>query len=161
MKRKIIIEPYEEEFATVNYYVVRFKGEEVLDFFQCFEKLSVDESIAGRFYIISEWLRTIGDEGGLNDHLINEGGSLKAIPIVTSTLRLYCFKVNECIIILGNGGHKPKNVRAYQDDPELNKYVSDLRETGRNLINRIRNSSKASIYQCKLYGNLEFEIETT
>lgn len=161
MKRKILIEPYEEEFATVNYYVIRFKDEEDSEFDKFFEKFDGDESFAESFNIIIEWLNTIGDEGGLNDHLRNEGGSLKAIPIVTSKLRLYCFRVNECIIILGNGGHKPKHIKAYQDDPELNKYVSDLRETGRNLINRIRNSSKASIYQCKLYGNLEFEIETT
>ena len=161
MKRKILIEPYEEEFATVNYYVIRFKDEEDSEFDKFFEKFDGDESFAESFNIIIEWLNTIGDEGGLNDHLRNEGGSLKAIPIVTSKLRLYCFKVNECIIILGNGGHKPKHVKAYQDDPELNKYVSDLREAGRNLKNRIRNSSMASIYQCKLYGNLEFEIETT
>jgi hypothetical protein len=161
VKRKILIEPYEEEFATVNYYVIRFKDEEDSEFDKFFEKFDGDESFAESFNIIIEWLNTIGDEGGLNDHLRNEGGSLKAIPIVTSKLRLYCFKVNECIIILGNGGHKPKHVKAYQDDPELNQYVSDLRETGRKLINRIRNSSEASIYQCKLYGNLEFEIETT
>lgn len=161
MKRKIIIEPYEEEFAAVNYYVIRFKDEEDSEFDKFFKKFDGDESFAESFNIIIEWLNTIGDEGGLNDHLRNEGGSLKAIPIVTCKLRLYCFKVNECIIILGNGGNKPKHIKAYQDDPELNKYVSDLRETGRNLINRIRNSSKANIYQCKLYGNLEFEIETT
>ena len=161
MKRKILIVPYEEKFAAVNYYVIRFKDEEDSEFDKFFEKFDGDESFTESFNIIIEWLNTIGDEGGLNDHLRNEGGSLKAIPIVTSKLRLYCFKLNECIIILGNGGHKPKHVKAYQDDPELNKYVSDLREAGRNLINRIRNSSKASIYQCKLYGNLEFEIETT
>lgn len=161
MKRKILIEPYEEEFAAVNYYVIRFKDEEDSEFDKFFEKFDGDESFAESFNIIIEWLNTIGDEGGLNDHLRNEGGSLKAIPIVTSKLRLYCFRVNECILILGNGGHKPKHVKAYQDDPELNKYVSDLRETGRNLMNRIRNSSKASIYHCKLFGNLEFEIETT
>ena len=126
MKRKILIEPYEEEFAAVNYYVIRFKDEEDSEFDKFFEKFDGDESFAESFNIIIEWLNTIGDEGGLNDHLRNEGGSLKAIPIVTSKLRLYCFKVNECIIILGNGGHKPKHVKAYQDDPELNKYVSEL-----------------------------------
>lgn len=161
MKRKVLIEPYGEEFAAVNYYVIRFKDEEDSEFDKFFDKFDGNESFEESFNIIIEWLNKIGDEGGLNDHLRSEGGSLKAIPIETSKLRLYCFRVNECIIILGNGAHKRKNIKAYQDDPELNEYVSDLREVGKNLLNRVRNSDKASIYQCKLYGNLEFEIETT
>jgi hypothetical protein len=161
VKRKVLIEPSGEEFAAVNYYVIRFKDEEDSEFDKFFEKFDGDESFEESFNIIIEWLDKIGDEGGLDVHLKHEGGSLKAIPIVASKLRLYCFKVNDCIIILGNGGHKPKHIKAYQDDPELNKYVSDLREVGKNLLNRIRKSTKASMYQCKLYGNLEFEIEST
>lgn len=161
MKRKIIIEPYGEEYLAVTYYLIRFKGEEESEFDKFFNKFDGDEYFEESFNIIIEWLDRIGNEGALDVHLKQEGGSLKAIPICTSKLRLYCFRVNECIVILGNGGHKPKHIKAYQDDPELNKYVSDLRETGRNLINRTRNSTKASIYNCTLYGNLEFEIEST
>jgi hypothetical protein len=160
VKRTIVIEPF-EEFAVVNYYVIRFKDEEDSEFDKFFDKFDGDESFEESFNITIEWLEKIGEEGGFDDHMRNEGGSLKAIPIVTSKLRLYCFRINECIIILGNGGHKPKHIKAYQDDPKLNKYVSDLRESGRHLSNRIKNSTKASKYQCKLYGDLEFEIETT
>ncbi|HEX2968172.1 MAG TPA: hypothetical protein VHO46_03635 [Bacteroidales bacterium] len=160
MKREIVIEPF-EEFGAVNYYVIRFKDEEDSEFDKFFSKFDGDETFGESFNVIIEWLNKIGEEGGVDEHLRREGGNLKAIPIVASKLRLYCFRINECIIILGNGGHKPKHIRAYQDDPELNKYVSDLREAGRHLINRINNSERASIYQCKLYGDLEFNIETT
>ena len=63
-------------------------------------------------------------------------------------------------MILGNGGRKPKEIRAYQQCPTLNKYVSDLREAGRKLITRTNTSTKASILNGKLFGDLEFEIET-
>jgi hypothetical protein len=161
VKRKILIEPYGEEFSAVTFYVIRFKDEKESEFDKFFNKFDGDEFFEESFNIIIEWLNRIGEDGALNDHMKEEGGSLRAVPIGTSKLRLYCFRVNECILILGNGGHKPKYIKAYQDDPELNKYVSDLREVGRNLINRCKNSTRASIYQCQLMGNLEFEIEST
>jgi len=39
-------------------------------------------------------------------------------------LRLYCIRLNDNIIILGNGG--PKNVRAWQDDPKLTRAVTEM-----------------------------------
>lgn len=161
MKRKIVIEPYGEDYPAVTYYLIRFKDEKESEFDKFFNKFDGVEKFEESFNIIIEWLDRVGNEGALNVHLRPEGGSLKAIPIDTSKLRLYCFRVNECIVILGNGDHKQKHIKAYQEDSKLNKYVSDLREAGRNLINRSKNSTKASIYNCTLYGNLEFEIEST
>ena len=39
-------------------------------------------------------------------------------------LRLYCIRLDDHIIILGNGG--PKNVRAWQDDPKLTREVTEM-----------------------------------
>jgi hypothetical protein len=160
VKRKIVIEPY-EEYPTVNYYVIRFKDEEESEFDKFLDKFDGDEYFEDSFNIIIEYLDRIGNEGALDVHLRREGGSLKAMPIGSSKLRLYCFRVGENIVVLGNGGHKPKEIRAYQQSPELSKYVSDLREAGRKLLNRTNHTTNASIHNGKLYGNLEFEIETT
>ena len=35
-----------------------------------------------------------------------------------SNLRLYCIRFGSSLIILGGGGHKPKTIRALQDDPK-------------------------------------------
>jgi hypothetical protein len=39
-------------------------------------------------------------------------------------LRLYCIRLNESIVIVGNGG--PKDVRAWQDDPKLEREVNEM-----------------------------------
>ena len=42
----------------------------------------------------------------------------------SGTLRLYCLRISDEVLILGNGGIKYGN--AYNDNEELNTYVSDL-----------------------------------
>lgn len=56
-------------------------------------------------------------EGKMND-------SVAAIPIEGGKLRLYCLRISEQIVILGNGGIK--SVGNYEDDPTLYGYVMDL-----------------------------------
>ena len=36
-----------------------------------------------------------------------------------SNLRLYCVRLGSTIVILGGGGHKPKTIRALQEDTKL------------------------------------------
>ena len=56
-------------------------------------------------------------EGKMND-------SVAAIPIEGGKLRLYCLRISEQIVILGNGG--VKTTRTYEEDPRLYGYVMDL-----------------------------------
>lgn len=49
-----------------------------------------------------------------------------ALPIQSGKLRLYCLRLNDSILIVGNGG--VKNAKRYQDCPELNGYVVDLQQ---------------------------------
>lgn len=157
MKRIIVIEPY-ENLSSVNYYVIRFKDEQENEFDKFFNKFDGDQDFEKDFDIIIEWLEKIGEEGADIQFFRPEGLSLKALPIQGGKLRLYCFRVSECIILLGNGGNK--KTRTYQEDPMLNKYVSDLREVGRHLMNRHKNGTKTNIHNCEIKGSLEFEIET-
>jgi len=39
-------------------------------------------------------------------------------------LRLYCIRISENIVIVGNGG--PKNVRTWQEDPKLSREVNEI-----------------------------------
>lgn len=57
-------------------------------------------------------------EGNMND-------SITAIPIDGGKLRLYCLRISEQIVILGNGG--VKKTRTYEEDPKMYGYVIDLR----------------------------------
>ena len=56
-------------------------------------------------------------EGKMSDHVV-------ALPVVTSKLRLYCLRLSDKILILGNGGLK--NTRTYNKDDTLRGYVITL-----------------------------------
>ena len=58
-------------------------------------------------------------EGRLNDRVC-------ALPIDSGKLRLYCLRLSDKILILGNGGIKA--TRTYNEDSELNGYVMDLQQ---------------------------------
>lgn len=49
-----------------------------------------------------------------------------ALPIDSGKLRLYCLRLSDKILILGNGGIK--STRTYNEDSALNGYVMDLQQ---------------------------------
>lgn len=157
MKRKIIIEEL-DQYEVVNYYTFRFIDENTTEFDKFYEKYDLNKSYNKDFEIIIEALNQIGDKGATDRRFRPEGGSIKGLPLETSKLRLYCFKISECIVIVGNGGHK--QTKTYQQDVLLDEYVSNLREVGRHLVNRIKNGTNTSIFNCQIFGNMVFEIET-
>lgn len=54
-----------------------------------------------------------------------------ALPIDSSKLRLYCLRINDSILIAGNGG--VKKAQKYQDCDDLNGYVVTLQKLDRAL----------------------------
>ena len=62
----------------------------------------------------SEYFRP---EGKLSDSIV-------ALPVVQSKLRLYCLRLSNKILVLGNGG--VKSTRRYEDDATLKGYVMTL-----------------------------------
>lgn len=49
-----------------------------------------------------------------------------ALPIQSSKLRLYCLRLSDSVLIVGNGG--AKSTKTYEEDPELNGYVIQLQK---------------------------------
>ena len=47
-----------------------------------------------------------------------------ALPVIKSRLRLYCLRLSDKILILGNGGEK--KTRTYDEDETLKGYVVTL-----------------------------------
>lgn len=50
--------------------------------------------------------------------------NVNALLLDSHCLRLYCLRLSDEVLILGNGG--VKTTRTYQEDEELNGYVMDL-----------------------------------
>lgn len=74
-------------------------------------------------------LQAILNFGALERFFRPEGkirDSVAAIPIEGGKLRLYCLRISEQIVILGNGGVKA--TRTYEEDPGMYGYVLDLQK---------------------------------
>ncbi len=89
-------------------------------------------------------------EGGMND-------SVQALPIESGKLRLYCLRLSDQIVILGNGG--VKITRKYEEDPKLYGYVLDLQKFEK-ILNENIEKGYVSIEEKKLTGieDITFEI---
>jgi hypothetical protein len=69
----------------------------------------------------------IADKGALERLFRPEGkysDGVCALPVIQSKLRLYCLRLSDKILILGNGG--AKTTRTYNEDDVLKGYVITL-----------------------------------
>lgn len=71
----------------------------------------------------------IADKGALERFFRPEGkmkDSVVALPVLSSKLRLYCLRLSNGILILGNGG--VKSSQTYEEDDSLRGYVLNLQK---------------------------------
>jgi hypothetical protein len=76
---------------------------------------------------IAKFVESIADLGALERFFRLEGkmsDRVCALPVFKSKLRLYCLRLSNSILILGNGGIKKS--RTYNEDDELRGYVVTL-----------------------------------
>lgn len=71
-------------------------------------------------------------EGKMKDNVV-------ALPVLKSKLRLYCLRLSDKIIVVGNGGIK--NTRTYEEDDELRGYVLSLQQLDKLLKEGIQDGS--------------------
>lgn len=78
----------------------------------------------------------------------------------SGTLRLFCLRFGSGVVILGNGGIKPKGVRTYQEVPELEAAALVLENVANEIEQKLRGKEIALTDDEILYdGELVFEIE--
>lgn len=74
-------------------------------------------------------LRRILENGALERYFRPEGkvkDNTVALPVLRSKLRLYCLRLSDSVLIVGNGGEK--NSQTYEESSELNGYVITLQK---------------------------------
>lgn len=76
------------------------------------------------------WERNFRPEGKIRDNVA-------ALPVFKNSLRLYCLRMSDSVLILGNGG--VKTTQSYEEDTELNGYVISLQKLDALLKADIRN----------------------
>lgn len=124
------------ESDNVSIYSPKYDGETQTEF----EKFMSDNGSLSHpqlkkdFDAIIAVIKKMVDDCGARENLFRlEGKNIKAIPLCVEhrrrrgvgTLRLYCIRISERILVVGNGGIK--RVRKYEDDPVLLDIVDKLR----------------------------------
>lgn len=115
-----------EQSEQVGLYSICINGgqsefEKFLDTFKNNSKVSRD------FQFILLAIQKIMAVGALERFFRPEGkmsDNMAALAIDSRKLRLYCLRVSDHVLVVGNGG--VKSTATYEEDPILNGYVCDL-----------------------------------
>lgn len=105
------------------------KFKDALEYNEDFEKLL---NIIGKIADYGAFERYFCPEGKMNDRVC-------ALPVLHSKLRLYCLRLSDSILILGNGG--VKKTKTYNEDNTLKGYVITLQRFDALLKEGVRDGS--------------------
>ena len=81
--------------------------------------------------------------------------SVVALPVLRSKLRLYCLRLTDKILVIGNGD--VKNSRTYQEDNTLQGYVMDLQKFERLLKQEVQ-AGNVRITESQIITDKTFKI---
>lgn len=116
-----------DEDSEFEKFYTKFKDE--LEYNEDFERLL---NILGRIADFGALERFFRPESKMNDRVC-------ALPVLKSKLRLYCLRLSDKILILGNGG--VKNTRTYNEDDTLKGYVITLQKFDRLIKDGVKDGS--------------------
>lgn len=142
-------------------FTICFEGDDATEFQKFIEKfkedatrkedLSVILTAINRMLTASGFLeRYFRPEGKMGDNVV-------ALPIERTRMRLYCLRMSDSVLIVGNGGMK--STKTYEEDESLNGYVITLQRLDK-LLGQAMKSGKVTIEETTITGidKTEFEL---
>lgn len=114
---------------VVSLYSIHFEKENLTEFARFLEKFKENSRLQRDFLRIVQAVQLIMSDGALERRFRPEGkmsDGVCALPVLTGKLRLYCLRLSDQVLIIGNGGIK--DVARYEDSIELAGYVLDLQK---------------------------------
>jgi len=131
-----------EQSDNVSLYSICFNGQDISEYEAFLQKFKDDATLnkdykkiilaLEKIVAVGAFERFFRPEGKMSDHVA-------ALSIDSQKLRLYCLRISDQILIVGNGG--VKNSRTYQENEELSGYVMDLQEFDKLLTEAQQNGS--------------------
>jgi len=118
-----------QEGENCTVYTLQFLRDMDSEFEKFISKFKDDAEYSEDYSRIATFVMRIAQTGALERYFRHEGNandSVVALPVTTSRLRLYCLRLSDKILVLGNGG--VKKTQRYEDDPILNGYVMTLQK---------------------------------
>lgn len=118
-----------EQTDNVSLYSICFDGNAVSEYEAFVQKFKDDATLNTDYKNIILALEKIVAVGAFERFFRPEGkmsDRVAALSIDSRKLRLYCLRISDQILIVGNGGKK--DTRTYEESSELSGYVMDLQE---------------------------------
>jgi len=154
--KRYIIEKY-KDYPTVKIYTVRFKHEKQNETDRFISRFIANDEYKDDFNIIIYWIRKIGSSGSLERYFRPEKKA-KAIPLESGySLRLYCYRINDETLILGNGGVKTSN--KVQNSPDCFPHFELMNHVAKKVYWGL-NDGRLKLEKGQLSGELEFNYRT-
>lgn len=125
-----------EEGDNCTIYTLQFLRDSESEFEKFVSRFMNDSEYNEDYSRIAAFITRITKSGALERYFRHEGkitDSVVALPVVSSKLRLYCLRLSDKILILGNGGIK--STRTYEEDSVLKGHVMTLQKF-ENLLKR-------------------------
>lgn len=141
-----------ESNDLISMYSICFDGSAESEYEKFLNKFKEESTLNKEFQIILLALSKIIERGALERFFRMEGkmnNDIYALSIDSHKLRLYCLRISDQILILGNGG--VKETRTYQEDEELSGYVMDLQKFDK-LLKQAQKSGKVTIEKNYIIG---------
>lgn len=128
MKNRILIQPVDSS-NVASLYTITFESSDISEFNKFINRFKDNGKLQRDYQLILIALQKILQNGVLERYFRPEGkfnDRVCALPISSGKLRLYCLRISDKILILGNGGLK--ETKTYNENTELNGYVLDLQK---------------------------------
>lgn len=139
-------------------YTLQFLRDMESEFEKFVSKFRDDAEYSEDFFRIAAFITHIAKTGALERYFRPEGkmnDSVVALPVTSSKLRLYCLRLSDRILVLGNGGVKKS--QRYEDDVLLNGYVMTLQKFEKLLQQEVANGN-VSITESTIETDNIFEL---
>ena len=147
-----------EEAKNCTLYTIQFLSDIDSEYEKFYNKFKDDLEYNPDLMRIVGFLGKIADFGALERYFRPEGkmsDNVVALPTVQSKLRLYCLRLSDKILILGNGG--VKNTKTYEESKELSGYILTLQNFDK-LIKEGLKDGTISVSENKIETDNTFDL---
>jgi len=145
-----------KSFKKVNFYTIHEEGKKFSETDEFFLRFKGDQNHVDDIKIIKYWIEKIGNEQGAQERYFRPEKNARAIPIIKSKLRLYCFRVNEQIVILGNGGKKSS--QKVKDSPDALPHFTLVNDLAY-IFNMKKQKGEIVVKNNEIKGDFSFYIK--
>lgn len=145
-----------DQTEKAGLFTIIFEGESDSEFVRFTEKFKNDAERKNDLTFILNQIGAMMRENGFLERKFRPEGKMSdgvvALPVYRNSLRLYCLRMSDSVLIVGNGGVKKS--QSYEHDEELNGYVISLQKLDALLKADIRNGI-VRIEQTEIIGTEE------